>query len=222
MPVRDDVHMAEYLDTAAWPRRAAFEHFRAFDQPFFGVCTRIDAAPVRRALQGGGYAAACWYTSLRLAQAIEPFRYRLEGERVRILERMEGSTTVLLPDESLGFADLPWHDDGFAAFRARADAAVTAVRRGQTPFAARVDEQALVHFTTLPWLHFTSFTHARNLKRQDSIPKIAFGRLQADGERLWMPLAVDVHHALMDGLHVGRFVEGFEAAFADPAAWLAT
>ena len=36
-----------------------------------------------------------------------------------------------------------------------------------------------------------------------------------------MPLSVEVHHALMDGLHVGRFVEGFEAALQEPQAWLA-
>jgi chloramphenicol O-acetyltransferase type A len=32
---------------------------------------------------------------------------------------------------------------------------------------------------------------------------------------------VEVHHAMMDGLHVGRFVEGFEAALQEPQAWLA-
>jgi len=35
-----------------------------------------------------------------------------------------------------------------------------------------------------------------------------------------MPLSVEVHHALMDGLHVGRFVQGFEAAMLDPLPWL--
>jgi chloramphenicol O-acetyltransferase type A len=53
------------------------------------------------------------------------------------------------------------------------------------------------------------------------VPKLAFGRLSAEGERLWMPLSVEVHHGLMDGLHVGRFIEAFEAAAAAPADWLA-
>lgn len=214
--------MGEYLDLDRWPRRAAFDHFRAFDNPFFGVCTRIDAAPLRAALAGRGFAAACWFTALRLAHAIEPFRYRLDGTRVRVLPRVDGSTTVLRDDESFGFATLPWDGAGFGTFRARADAAVGAVRRGEAPFDPRTDEQALLHFTTLPWVHFTSFSHARCFGSGDSIPKVAFGRLQAEGDRLWMPLAVDVHHGLMDGLHVGRFIEGFETAFARPAGWLAT
>lgn len=214
--------MGEYLDLDTWPRRAAFRHFLAFDEPFFGLCTRIDVAPLRAALPAGGLAAACWFTALRLAHEIEPWRYRLEGERVRVLPRVHGSTTVLQPDESFGFAYLPWHGDGFTAFRARADASVAAVRRGETPFDARPDEQALLHFTTLPWVHFTSFQHARRLGPGDSIPKIAFGRLEPDGHRLWMPLALHVHHALMDGVHAGRFVESFEAACARPSDWLHT
>jgi chloramphenicol O-acetyltransferase type A len=32
---------------------------------------------------------------------------------------------------------------------------------------------------------------------------------------------VEVHHALMDGLHVGRYVQALEAAMAEPMAWLA-
>ena len=81
-------------------------------------------------------------------------------------------------------------------------------------------DEALVHFTTLPWVHFTSFEHARNWGREDSIPKVAFGRIDADGTRQWLPMAVEAHHALMDGLEVGRFVQGFEAAMRDPLPWL--
>jgi len=73
--------------------------------------------------------------------------------------------------------------------------------------------------TTLPWLHFTSFTHAREQAHAD-IPKFAFGRVQEEGGRSWMPLALEVHHALMDGADVGDFVGGFEALMRDPPPWL--
>jgi chloramphenicol O-acetyltransferase len=31
-----------HLDFANWPRRSAFDFFRAFDIPSFNVCTKID------------------------------------------------------------------------------------------------------------------------------------------------------------------------------------
>jgi chloramphenicol O-acetyltransferase type A len=54
------------------------------------------------------------------------------------------------------------------------------------------------------------------------VPKIAFGRIEpeGDGGKQWMPLSLEVHHALVDGLHVGRYVQALEAALATPANWL--
>ena len=222
--------LPEYLDLAQWPRRAAFEHFRGFDAPFFGLCTRVDVAPLKAALVGaarsagsafGSLALAYHYIGLRLANEHAPFRWRLEGEQVRVHPLVHGSTTVLRDDESFGFALLP-PGLGYSAFSQQAAAAMAAARTRSAPFNARVDDSALIHFTTLPWVHFSSFSHARHGGRPDSIPKIAFGRIDAEGTRLWLPVAVDVHHALMDGLHLGRWVQAFEAALAEPGPWLAT
>ena len=212
-----------YLDLASWPRRDAFDYFRHFDKPFFNVCTRLDVTNLRQAvldLRRGGLALAYHFIALRLCNEIESFRYRIEGERVRVYASVDGSTTVLREDGSFGFADFD-HQPDFAAFAAQAAAAIAASRAGRAPFEPKPDDQARIHFTTLPWLHFTSFSHARNWGREDSVPKLAFGRIDSDSARAWMPLSVEVHHALMDGLHVGQFVQGFEAALQDPVSLLA-
>ncbi|MBK6469631.1 MAG: hypothetical protein IPF94_02555 [Betaproteobacteria bacterium] len=213
--------MAVFLNTDTWARREAFDHFRGFDKPYFDVCVRLDAAPLKSAAAacGASFTLASHFVALRLANLHEPFRYRLEGGRVRIHAAVNGSTTVLRDDESFGFATLQ-HTTDFAAFCAQGNAAMAAVRSRQRPFEPDIDEAALVHFTTLPWLHFTSLSHARNWRCEDSVPKIAFGRLQPDGDRLWLPFAVEVHHALMDGLHLGHYVQDVEAALQQPGPWL--
>ena len=216
----------EILDIAAWPRRDAFEHFRRFEQPFFSVCTRVDVAPLQAAVRGagrGGLALAYHFIALRLANLHEPFRYRLHGDQVLVLPEVHASATVLRDDDSFGFATL-WHDTSYAAFAAQAAAAIGAARGRDNGFDANTSETALVYFTTLPWVHFTSFSHARRRDPADSIPRFAFGRIDADADavRHWMPLSVEVHHALMDGVHVGRFVQDLESALAAPEEWLAT
>ena len=130
-----------------------------------------------------------------------------------------GGLLVLREDESIAFAYLD-PAGGWRDFMASAQASIAAARDPRSSFDPRLDDPALIHMTTLPWVHFTSFSHARNWGREDSVPKLAFGRLAADGERLWMPLSVEVHHGLMDGLHVGRYIEAFVAAAAAPADWL--
>jgi len=216
--------MATYLDTAAWSRRDAFGFFRRFDKPFFNVCVRLDVARLKQALDDAarpaGLSLACYWLALRLANEQQPFRLRFEGERVRVHEVIDGSSTVLREDgESFGFANFDYTAD-FSAFASAAGAAIRAARRDPTDFEPRPDDVARLHFTTLPWLHFTSFSHARIWRRdgqpEDAVPKLAFGRADAEGPRLWMPMSVEVHHALMDGVHVGRFVQGFEALLRSP------
>ena len=218
--------MAHELHLSTWPRRSAFEFFRGFAKPHFSVCTRVDVTALKPALAQlglGSITLACHFIALQLANRVEPFRYRLRKDRVTVLDAVHGSTTVLRADQSFGFAYLE-HAPTFAAFVAQGAPALIAARHGAQDFSPRVDDDALIHFTTLPWLHFTSFSHARDGAFEDAIPKIAFGRIDSQGTgpqaQRWMPLSLEVHHALMDGLHAGQFVQGFEAAMAEPLKWL--
>jgi chloramphenicol O-acetyltransferase type A len=224
----DDLGMSPtYLNLDAWPRRDAFDYFRGFDKPYFNICTRVDVAHLKLAVKAhavGSMTLAYHYLALRLANEHEPFRYRLEDGRVRVHSVIHGGTTVLRDDDSFGFAYLD-HAPTYAAFCAQAGPAIAAAKVRQAGFEPRVEMTNVVHFTTLPWLHFSSFSHARNWRREDAVPKISFGRIDkeatANGLRWWLPLSVEVHHALMDGLHVGRYVQAFEAALLAPDAWLA-
>jgi len=216
--------MAPYIDLDAWPRRPAFEYFRGFDKPYFNICTQLDVAPLRAAMKAAGvkgFSLACHFITMRLANAPEheALRLRLDGGRVRVHPQLHGGATVLRDDGSFAFAYLAPADD-FAAFMAAAAPVVAAARVPGAPFDPRLDDNAVIHYTTLPWVHFTSFSHARQWGREDSVPKIAFGRIEADGARQRMPFSLEVHHAVVDGVHVGRYVLALEAALADPAPWL--
>lgn len=215
--------MTRYLDTGTWARRDAFEYFQGFDKPYFNVCVRLDVARLKAAVTargGAGLSLACYFIALRLANEHEPFRLRLERGRVRVHAEVHGSTTVLRDDgESFFFAELD-HTRDFDAFAAQAGAAIEAARTLRAEFEPKPEDAARVYFTSLPWLHFTSFSHARNWGGEDSIPRLAFGRAQAEGAQLWLPMSVEVHHALMDGVHVGRYVQDFEGWLAQPERWL--
>lgn len=233
-PASPPTASARPVDLAAWPRRAAFEFFRTFERPVFDLCTRVDVAPLKAALVARaarqpagaakvGLSLACTWLALELANRHAPFRLRLRDDIAAPLVELaevHGSTTVVRDDGAIGFAYLT-RDADFGRFSAQARAAVDAVRHAprEAAWAPRTAEEALVYFTALPWVHFTSFTHARQPGLSDSIPRLAFGRAEPDGARLWLPLALQVHHALMDGLHAGRFVQDFEAACAEPSGW---
>ena len=61
--------------------------------------------------------------------------------------------------------------------------------------------------TAIPWVSFTSFMHPIDLDPVDSVPRFAWGKFFQDGALVKMPLSVQAHHALMDGVHLGRYYE---------------
>jgi chloramphenicol O-acetyltransferase type A len=199
--------MPEYLDVTNWARRDLFEFFRGYDHPYFNICTRLDitrALAQLRSQPDVSTSLALHYVALRAANETEPFRYRLKDGRVLVYEIIHGGTIVLQPNESFNFAYFDYHQD-FGTFIGEARESVEAASRVIRPLQPDPSENRL-HFTVLPWLSFTSFAHARNLGREESIPKIAFGRFFEENGRTLLPFSVEVHHALMDGLHVGRYV----------------
>ncbi|MGB5393781.1 MAG: CatA-like O-acetyltransferase, partial [Lutimonas sp.] len=64
--------------------------------------------------------------------------------------------------------------------------------------------------SSLPWLNFSSFSHARSYSFPDSCPKISFGQMYEKNGEKFMPVSIHVHHALMDGYEVGIFVDKFQ------------
>lgn len=211
-----------YLDLASWKRRQHFDLFRTYEQPFFGVCAPVDVSRLRaltREPRGPSFSLAAFWLSMRAANRQEAFRRRLrhdpeQGPRVWVHERIGGGSTVLRDDETFGFAYFPC-SPSFAEFVAVAEPAMTAARR-PGPLSPHAGDDDLIHYSVLPWISFTSFAHARRSDATDSIPKIVFGRYYRQGERWWMPVSVELHHALADGLHAGRFFETFSELLEDP------
>jgi len=158
------------------------------------------------------------YFALRAANEIEPFRYRLRDGKVIVHDVIHGGTTVLLPNENFTLAYFDY-EANFDKFIDQAECAVKDVLTGDGAFRPNPSDDR-IHFTTLPWVSFTSFSHARNWRREDSIPKIAFGKFVKENQRTWLPFSVEVHHALMDGLHVGRYVSRLEETLADAEAYV--
>lgn len=206
-----------FLDLDTWSRRSTFEFFRPYALPFFNVCTDVDVTPLVDWCgdTSTSFFAASWFVCLQAANAVEPLRYRLRGDRVWVHDRLHIGTTVLRPDESFGFCYFE-HADDLATFADGVEAELAAFCAGASILGDRADRDDVVHGSVLPWVSFTSVSHARRLPAADSVPKITFGRYTRRDGAIRMPVSIELHHALADGLHAARFLEQLEARCADP------
>lgn len=71
----------------------------------------------------------------------------------------------------------------------------------------------IIHFSSVPWIQFTSVSHPRRYSRRDSIPKVTIGKYHTAGEKKMIPVSVHVNHAVADGLHVGEFFKNLQQLF---------
>lgn len=204
-----------FLDVAAWSRRQHFDLFRAFHNPFFSVCVDVDATAVWelcRAVGSPSFYVVSLFHSLHAANETEAFRLRLRGDRVWVHDSVRASATVLRTDETFGFGVFP-PSASFAEFNAQAVPEMARAKQPRPLEIPRPGEDDLIYHSSLPWMRFTAFSNALN-GGSDSVPRVVFGKCAERGGRWLMPVAVEVHHALVDGLDVGRYLDRFQRALA--------
>jgi chloramphenicol O-acetyltransferase type A len=202
--------MNQYLDLSTWNRRDHFLFFKQFDEPFFGITTTVDVTYAYSVTKENGISFFLYYLycALRSANETEEFRYRIEEEKVIVYDQVNASPTINRPDGTFGFSYIDYYTD-FNQFLSSAESEIKRVQNS-TGLVPAVTSENVIHFSSIPWINFTSLSHARNFKFNDSIPKISFGKMISDFNGQSMPVSIHVHHGLVDGLHVSRFLESFQ------------
>ncbi len=200
------------IDVATWSRREAFDLFRGLRFPYLSLTADIDASTLRRIhrRRGFSFTVGLAYAIGKAANDVPALRRRLRGEAVVEYEEVDPSITVLADGETFRFATLPFDRD-FRTFAAEAAGRIERARTAATLW-SEPDRDDLLFMTALPWVSFTGLVHPAPLDPPDSVPRIAWGRFRAKGRRIVLPLNVQAHHALVDGIDVGRFFEKVEEA----------
>jgi chloramphenicol O-acetyltransferase type A len=135
----------------------------------------------------------------------ENFLLRLEAGNVVKYAAADISTTVLKNDKTVSFVHLPYHKD-LKCFCQESSAIIEEVKKSRKLFYG-YNGPDLVHATTLPWFKFMGMEHAHDNDPTDAIPKLAFGQMEWRETRLFLPVSVRVHHALVDGYHIHLFLQ---------------
>lgn len=199
-----------YIDMDSWPRRKHFEIYNAFDYPHVNLCADVDVTTFFPATKGAAvsFTVAITYLVAKVANNIPEFRYRIRDGKVIEHEVVHPSITILTEDELFSFCTIPFTEN-FADFCSQATEAIAYFKENPT-LEDEPGQDDLLFTTNLPWVSFTSMMHPIHMSPADSVPRIAWGKVRDESGVLKMPLSVQGHHGLMDGLHIGRYFEQFQ------------
>jgi chloramphenicol O-acetyltransferase type A len=200
------------LDLGNWNRKEHFLFFKQMEEPFFGITTTIDCTRGYKTAKQMGTSFFVYYLhkTIVAVNAIEPFRYRIIDDNIYIYDTIDVSATIMREDKTFGFSLIKYSAD-FDIFAATTFQEIERIKNTQGLFTREFKDTNVIHFSAVPWINFTSLSHARNYTFPDSCPKISFGKMMVEenGKRT-MSMSVHSHHGLMDGYHVGQFVDCFQ------------
>jgi chloramphenicol O-acetyltransferase type A len=204
------------INLNTWPRREHFQVFRSFDIPHFNMCANVDLTAFYTFVKQSdiSFNMAIVYILTRAANAIPEFRYRIRGENVIEHEIVHPSSTIMGKGDVFSFCTMEYREK-FQDFAARNAEKVARVRKRPRLLEEDQKRDDLLFMTAIPWVTFTSFVHPLVFP-VDSVPRFAWGKFFEEGESLKMPLSVQGHHAVMDGLHMGRYFEVVQEYLQQP------
>jgi chloramphenicol O-acetyltransferase type A len=209
-----------FVDLENWPRRQQYEFLKNFFYPHFSLCANMDISAFYPRAKGSGstFTIAFVYVLSRAANEITEFRYRMRADRVVEHDTVHPSTTILAEGDLFSFCELEYCRD-FSIFAEKTAERFAEAR--MNPVVENVPgRDDFLFMTSLPWVSFTSMMHPLNLEQIDSVPRFAWGKFFPEGDRLKIPLNVQAHHAMMDGVHMGRYYQLVQEYLDDPGSYL--
>ena len=195
-----------------WKRKEYFEFFRKYDNPFFGIVTEIDCTRAYEKSKENGLSFFAYYLhkSIMAVNRVQELKFRIVNGKVAIFDAIHAAATIGRADGTFGFSFMNFSSE-FDVFNAELKEEIQKVQNTQ---GLRANDDGIrldvVHYSIFPWAKFTSLTHPRNFNTDDSVPKIAFGKIFMAGDRKMLPISVEAHHGLADGLHIAKFLKEFE------------
>jgi len=210
----------QVIDQTGWPRCEQFELFRNFGFPYFSITADVDITAYRNALpKGGRFTVGVVYAIAVAANTVPEFRQRIRGDEVIEFDVVHPSIIVLNDDEAFRFCAFPFAQD-FAEFSKDAPERIERARTASSMYNNLPDQDDFLFLTAIPGISFTGVMHAAPSHAPDSVPRIAWGKYRDVAGRIMLPLNVQVHHALVDGIHVGRFYSKVEEILGNAEEWL--
>ena len=193
-------------------RQKHFDFFRRMDQPHFNVTANVSISPLTDKLRKStlSFTPVMVYCLAATANRIPAFRQRIRGEEVVEHELVHPSFSIL-PDVSdvFSFCYVDFQYD-FDPFIERCLKRMEIIKKNPS-FEDEPGRDDYLFLSSFPWVSFTGVMHAMHYSPVDSVPRIAWGKYFEENGQIKMPLNVQAHHALVDGMHMGQFFQQFEA-----------
>jgi len=196
------------IDLDTWDRTTHFRFFKRMDYPHYNICVNLDITHFLKTVKDKQlpFYYAMIFAATHVLNGVEAFCYRIRGEQVVLHDTIHPSFTDMSKDTDLFkmvTANMEYSIESFV---------INAKKKSdeqQDYFVAKDMEgrDDFIYITCIPWVSFTHLSHTISFNKDDSVPRLAWGKYYKDGEKILLPFSVQAHHSFVDGIHMGKYID---------------
>ncbi len=201
-------------------RQKHFQFFNSMNHPHFNITANVEITHLLAFLKKNSWpiTPSIVYLISRVANDIREFRWRIREGKVFEYEKVSPSFSVYTEvADVFSFCNVEYEKDS-KNFIQRAFKKSEKMKT-EPSFEDEVGRDDFLFLSSIPWVSFTSFEHAMQHHPSDSVPRIAWGKFFEINGKIQMPLSVQVHHAVVDGRHVGQYFQKIEEMAMNPETY---
>ncbi|MER2025796.1 MAG: CatA-like O-acetyltransferase [Lachnospiraceae bacterium] len=209
----------KYIDMTKYPRLDHFRHFLTMQQPCVSITVQIDITDWLSRLKASGcpFFLSFQYAVVRAANRIPEFRQRIVDDKIVEYDYCNPSYIVSLPDDTYRYCNVNVNQP-FAQYleesRVKQDAALHSEHLEEE----EGDVLGLLFISCVPWFNYTeammpypggNFSNPSFCwggYKTEKYPALEDGRI-TEKVKTSIPVTLFFNHALIDGIHAGRFFD---------------
>jgi chloramphenicol O-acetyltransferase type A len=200
------------LDIENWKRKEHYEFFSKMASPYFGITAEVDCTKAYEKAKEKGISFFSYYLhkSMIAVNSVEELKLRIIDNQVVLFDTIHAGATIGRNDGTFGFIFANFSND-FEEFNSEIQKEIEAVHQSTGLRLNNDDIKKKFDSTLYPSLDtFTSLLHPTNFDRTESVPKITFGKFSIRDGKKYLPVSVEAHHGLADGLHLSQYFNEFQ------------
>lgn len=193
------------IDQTNWPRKSQYELFKQLPAPHFSLTSsvKVTSLVALKKKRSISLFNAMLYHIMTAVNAVPELRMRFRENSVVEHEVVHASATIPIENDRFAFCGIKYVPD-WNIFDQECKIALEIAKKQLNLEEHIVDNDEWIFLSCLPWTSFTAMTNPHG-GQTDCIPRVTWGRVIGHDSDWVVPVSIQVHHALVDGIHVGKF-----------------
>ncbi len=190
------------IDMVTWERKELYNHYINDVRCSYSIVVNVDITSIKGQKL---YPVMIWLLT-ETVNKIPEFRTALTDEGLGIYDKMNPAYTVFNKENKTFSVIWTEFNSDYQEFLKSYEA--DKAQFSSSNFAPKPDKPPnTFDISMIPWFTFSSFNINVFGDGKYFLPIFTIGKFFEENGKRMLPLAIQVHHAVCDGYHVGRFVK---------------